>query len=88
MAWYDDIWNGIKSAANFVGDVFSTGEKVIKTVAPILPLILKKGGKVSEFKDTPANRRKILNAFNRVHKTKITMKQLEKHMLKKKMMKK
>jgi hypothetical protein len=76
MAWYDDLWSGIK-------DVVNVGKDVVSTVAPLLPLILKKGGTVKDFKDTPENRKKILKAFNKVHKTKLTMKQLEKVMSKK-----
>jgi hypothetical protein len=71
MAWYDDVWNWTKGA---VKDVVG----VAKDLAPLLPLILKKGGKVEEFKDTPSNRRKLLNAFNKLHKTKITMAHLNK----------
>jgi len=76
MAWYDDVWSGIKSAVGVAKDVAST-------VAPILPFILKKGGTVKDFKDTPENRKRLLRAFNKVHKTKLTMKQLEKKMMKK-----
>jgi hypothetical protein len=76
MAWYNTLWDGIKSAVGVAKDVAST-------VAPILPFILKKGGSVKDFHDTPENRKKILKAFNKVHKTKITMKQLEKKMMKK-----
>ncbi len=60
MAWYDDLWSGIKSAVSEVAGV-------VKDVAPIIPLLLKKGGKVSEFKDTPANRRKLVNAIKKMH---------------------
>lgn len=73
MAWYDTLWSGIKSAVGVAKDVVST-------VAPIIPLLLKKGGSVSDFKDTPANRRKVLTAFNKIHKKKITMAQLNKIM--------
>ena len=67
MAWYDDLWSGIKS-------VVSVGKDVVNTVLPILPFILKKGGRVEEFKDTPANRAKILKAFNKMNKSNHTMK--------------
>lgn len=77
MAWYDDIWSGIKS-------VVSVGKDIVSTVAPILPLLLKKGGSLSEFRDTPANRKKIINAWNKLHPDrKITEGKLKKHMLKK-----
>jgi len=77
MVWYESLWQGIKDAVGVAKDVATT-------VAPVLPFILKKGGTVSDFKDTPENRRKLLRAFNKVHGTKLTMKQLEKHMMKKK----
>lgn len=67
MAWYDDLWSGIKSVVN-------VGKDVVSTVLPILPFILKKGGRVEEFKDTPANRAKILKAFNKMNKSNHTMK--------------
>jgi hypothetical protein len=71
MAWYDDVWNWTKKAVSDVADVATK-------VAPLLPLILKKGGKVEEFKDTPANRRKLLAAFNKLHKSKVTMAHINK----------
>ena len=77
MAWYDDIWNGIKDATKTVGEVVST-------VGPILPFLLKKGGSVKEFKDTPANRKKLVQAYNKAHGTKLTYAKLEKHMKEKK----
>ena len=77
MAWYDDIWNGIKDATKTVGDVVST-------VAPILPFLLKKGGSVKDFKDTPANRKKLVQAYNKAHGTKLTLSKLEKHLKDKK----
>jgi len=76
MAWYDDLWSGIKSVVN-------VGKDVVSTIAPILPFILKKGGSVKDFQDTPANRKKVLKAFNKVAKTKLTMAQLNKLMKKK-----
>jgi len=67
MAWYDDLWSGIKSVVN-------VGKDVVSTIAPILPFILKKGGRVEEFKDTPANRSKVLKAFNKMNKSSHSMK--------------
>ena len=67
MAWYDDVWNWTKKAVSDVADVATK-------VAPLLPLFLKAGGKVKEVADTPANRGKLLRHFNKVHKTKISMK--------------
>jgi len=67
MAWYDDLWGGIKSAVGDVADV-------VGKVAPLVPLFLKKGGSVSDFKDTPANRRKIINLYKKInphHKAKV-----------------
>jgi hypothetical protein len=81
MAWYDDLWSGIKSAVGVAKDVASV-------VTPFLPLILKKGGKIGDLEDTPANRKKILTLFNKVHKTKVTMRQLTAHLKAKKSMKK
>jgi hypothetical protein len=80
MPWYSDLWEGIKSVVGVAKDVASV-------VTPFLPLILKKGGKIADLEDTPANRKKILTLFNKVHKTKVTMRQLTAH-LKKKSMKK
>lgn len=76
MAWYDDIWSGIKSVVGVAKDVASV-------VTPFLPLLLKKGGHIGELKDTPANRKKIVQLYNKVHKTKITMRQLTAHLNKK-----
>jgi hypothetical protein len=77
MAWYDDIWNGIKDATKTVGDV-------VTTVGPILPFLLKKGGSAKEFKDTSANRKKLVQAYNKAHGTKLTLAKLEKHLKEKK----
>lgn len=60
MVWYEDLWNGLKKGVSEVADVASK-------VAPLIPLILKKGGKVSEFKDTPANRAKLVKLFMKLH---------------------
>lgn len=60
MAWYDDLWSGLKKGVSEVADV-------AKSVAPLIPLILKKGGKVSDFKDTPANRAKLVKLFMKMH---------------------
>jgi hypothetical protein len=73
MAWYDEVWSTIKDIGAGVGEVVST-------VAPILPFILKKGGSVKDFHDTPANRRKLVAAYNRAHKGKLTLAQLNKAM--------
>ena len=80
MAWYDDIWEGIKDATKTVGDV-------VTTVGPILPFLLKKGGSAKEFKDTSANRKKLVQAYNKAHGTKLTLAKLEKHLKDKKMRK-
>jgi|688.fasta_scaffold390008_2 hypothetical protein len=80
MAWYDDLWSGIKSVVGVAKDAASA-------VTPFLPLLLKKGGHIGDLKDTPANRKKIVQLYNKVHKTKLTMRQLNAH-LKKKSMKK
>jgi hypothetical protein len=48
---------------------------------------LKKGGTAKEFKDTPANRKKLVQAYNRAHGTKLTIAKLEKHLKEKKMKK-
>jgi len=83
-AWYEDAWNWVKGAASDVYDTVKKGVDVAKEVAPyVAPLIaaLKKGKdgkevmKPKEFKDTPANRKKLLKAFNMHHKTKITLPQ-------------
>lgn len=58
--WYDDLWSGIKDGFNGV-------VSVVKDVAPILPLLLKKGGSVTEFKDTPANRKKLHKLWKKLH---------------------
>ena len=86
MGFFDSIWNGIKDAASWtygaVKDVLPIAEKVLPYVAPLL---LKKGGKIENMKDTPANRKKILNAWNKIHpKYKMTEAKLKKHMLHKK----
>jgi hypothetical protein len=60
MAWYDDIWNGIKQGVGVAKDVVST-------VAPVLPFILKKGQSPADFKDTPENRKRVLKLFERLH---------------------
>lgn len=60
MAWYDDLWSGIKQGVSGV-------VSVVKDVAPLIPLFLKKGGAVSEFKDTPANRKKLTKLFYKLH---------------------
>jgi hypothetical protein len=60
MAWYDDLWSGIKSAVN-------VGKDVVSTVAPVLPFLLKKGQTPGDFKDTPANRKKVLKLFEKLH---------------------
>lgn len=67
MGWWDDAWNWTKGAIKDVADVATT-------VAPLVSMFLKKGGAVKEFPDTPANRAKVLRHFNKVHKTKISMK--------------
>lgn len=71
MAWYDDVWNWTKGAVKDVADV-------AKNVAPLLPLILKKGGNVGEFKDTPQNRKKLLKLFNKLHKSNVPYSHLQK----------
>lgn len=71
MGFFDDVWDTMKDIGTGVGTVIST-------VAPILPFILKKGGTVKQ-DDTPANRRKLLNAWNKGHPGRqITMAQLTK----------
>jgi len=61
MTFWDDVWDTMKDIGKGVGEV-------VTTVAPILPFILKKGGKVGDLnKDTPENRRKLLRAWNRAH---------------------
>ena len=69
MGFFDDVWSTMKDIGKGVGDV-------VTTVAPILPFILKKGGSVKQ-EDTPTNRRKLLNAWNKAHPGRqITMPQL------------
>lgn len=84
-AWYEDAWNWVKGAASDVYDTVKKGVDVAKEVAPyVAPLIaaLKTGkdGKMKqkEFKDTPANRKKLLAFFNKHHKSKITLAQFNK----------
>ncbi len=60
MAWYDDLWSGIKQGVSGVASV-------VKDVAPLIPLFLKKGGSVTEFKDTPTNRKKVEKLFMKLH---------------------
>jgi hypothetical protein len=86
MGFFGDIWDGIKSAANWTynaaKDVIPIAEKVLPYVAPLL---LKKGGKIEDFKDTPANRKKILTAFNKIHpEFKMTEAKIKKYMAMKK----
>lgn len=68
MGFWSDAWEWTKGAVKDVADV-------VGTVAPIASLFLKAGGKV-EVPDTPANRGKFLRHFNKVHKTKLSMKML------------
>ena len=67
MAWYDDLWSGIKSGVSSVAGVVKDVAGAVGSVAPLIPLLLKKGGKVEDFKDTPANRRKIINLYKKLH---------------------
>lgn len=71
MAWYDDVFNWVKGAAKDVADI-------VTPLAPLIPLLLKKGGRVDEFKDTPANRKKLLRLFNKLHGTKVSQAHLNK----------
>lgn len=66
-SWWEDAWNWTKGAVKDVADVVST-------VAPIAAMFLKSGGKVKELADTPANRAKVLKHFNKVHRTRVSMK--------------
>ena len=80
--WYESAWSWIKGAASDVYDTVKKGVDIAKEVAPyVAPLLaLKKGkdGRSKEFSDTPANRKKILKAFNSHHKSKITLAQMNK----------
>ena len=81
--WWENAWSWVKNAASDVYDTVKKGVDTVKEVAPyVAPLIaaLKSGkdGKMKEFKDTPANRKKILAAFNKHHKSKITLAQFNK----------
>ena len=69
MGWLEDSWHWLKGAVKDVADVATT-------VAPVVSMFLKKGGGVKEVPDTPANRAKLLRHFNKVHKTKISMKMM------------
>ena len=75
MGFFDDVWSTMKDIGKGVGDV-------VTTVAPILPFILKKGGSIkNENKDTPANRAKIVRAWNKAHPgRKLTVAKLNKAM--------
>jgi hypothetical protein len=75
MGFFEDAWSTMKDIGKGIGDV-------VTTVAPILPFILKKGGSVKdENKDTPANRAKIVRAWNRAHPgRKLTVAKLNKAM--------
>lgn len=66
-AWYEDAYNWLKGAVKDVSEV-------VGAAAPLVSMFLKKGGKVKEVPDTPANRAKLLRHFNKMHKTKLTMK--------------
>lgn len=80
MGFFDDVWSTMKDIGKGVGDV-------VTTVAPLLPFILKKGGSVKQ-EDTPTNRRKLLNAWNKSHPGRqLTMAQLTKALKAKGMMK-
>lgn len=67
MGFWEDAWNWTKGAISDVADV-------VGKVAPVVSMFLKKGGAVKELADTPANRAKVLRHFNKVHKTKVSMK--------------
>lgn len=67
MGWLEDAWNWTKGAVSEVADV-------VGKVAPVAAMFLRTGGKVKELADTPANRAKVLRHFNKVHKTKVSMK--------------
>jgi hypothetical protein len=69
MGFWENAWNWTKGAVSDIADVATK-------VAPLVPLFLKKGGKV-EMPDTPANRTKFLKHFNKAHKTKLSMKILD-----------
>ena len=65
--WWEDAWNWTKGAVKDVAEVAGA-------VAPIVGMFLKAGGKVKELADTPANRAKVLKHFNKVHRTRVSMK--------------
>lgn len=65
MGFWEDSWHWLKGAVKDVADVATT-------IAPVAAMFLKKGGLVVP--DTPANRKKFLAAFNKHHKTKLSMK--------------
>lgn len=69
MGFWEDAWNWTKNAVSDVADV-------VGKVAPVAAMFLKAGGSTKEVADTPANRRKFLSHFNKVHKTKVSMKML------------
>jgi len=74
MTWFEDAWNWTRNAVSDVADVVKKGADAVSTVLPyIAPLLLKKGGQVKEFRDTQANRKKVLSYFNKHHKTKVSM---------------
>lgn len=84
MGFFDDVWNGIKDAANWTYNTAKDVLPIAKEVAPyVLPLIAKKGGEMTQ--DTPANRKKILNAWNKLHPHhKMSEAKMKKYMLHKK----
>jgi len=77
--WYESAWNWVKGAAsdvyNTITPIVNTAKELAPYITPLLALKKGKDGKMKEFKDTPANRKKILKAFNKHHKTKITFPQ-------------
>jgi beta-galactosidase GanA len=84
MGFFEDAWNWTKNAAK---DVYNTITPIVNTVKEVAPYItpllaLKKGkdGKMKEkeFKDTPKNRKIVLKAFNKHHKTKISLENFNK----------
>ena len=72
MGFFSDMWDGLKSAGNWVSNAVKDvvmpavdiGTKILPYVAPLL---LKKGGSVHELKDTPANRKKIKAHFLKLY---------------------
>jgi len=85
MGFFEDAWNWTKGAVKDVYDTISPVVNTIKEVAPyVLPLLVKKGKdgkeKTKQFNDTPKNRKVVLKAFNKHHKTKISLENFNKIM--------